>query len=357
MEASCAGKALRLPLVSIIITNHNYSQYVCAAIKSVQNQSYQNFECVVVDDCSNDGSFEIVDEYLGSVKDGRFRAIRLASNLGQMGAIKAGLQNTSGPFVHSLDADDLVFPDFLERHIEAHLNSSYSAGQTASDTIQIDAEGQILEATFHMLTKHRSDFPDGPVKPVFGGWLRHFDDGKIDLAGGPSDMLMHVDRELDGWHGVAMSSFVFRRDVLDLILPTNTDPFRICADYYLVKYVHTLAGTITIGSPHSCFRMHRRNGFSSNGLIGGQHLPAFFAPAHQQSLDAEIVRHLTDSKDRIQRVVGVDRYLSIIQKSLPRRAVEESGKRSRNPRQESSGAGAHKRRLRDRFAISLRGGN
>ncbi len=88
------------PLVSVIIGNYNYGRFLRQSIDSVLNQTYQNFELIVVDDGSTDNSQEIIKSY-GS----RLIAI-FQENSGQDVAFKAGIQRSQGEIICFLDADD-----------------------------------------------------------------------------------------------------------------------------------------------------------------------------------------------------------------------------------------------------------
>ena len=138
----------KLPKVSVVITNFNYGRFVGAAIESVAAQSYDELECLIVDDCSTDESDTVIADRLRSLNRARFRYIRLSENLGQLAAMKVGLAASSGLFVTFLDSDDLLLPDFIEQHVSAHLNSSFSASISASDTFQISEDGRLLEGTY-----------------------------------------------------------------------------------------------------------------------------------------------------------------------------------------------------------------
>lgn len=314
-SAHAADDSIRLPLVSVIITNHNYAAYIPRAISSVAQQGYPRLECVVVDDCSTDGSFDVITAQLAQLYDTRFRALRLDKNMGQLGAMKAGLAITTGPFVHFLDADDFVFPHFLERHIEAHLNSSYSAGVTASDTMQIDGDGQILETTFHTLLKRRSDAADANVKLVIPEAISKIAGDAVAL-GEHTGELLYAERDYVGWPVVATSSMMFRRDAIDFVMPDNTEEVRICADYYLAQYIHYLTGTLTIGSTLSCFRLHRKNYFSKNAVLGGPYPPGFLNPEMREQIDRVITRHVIDNIERVQQVIGLGGCLRLIEQSF-----------------------------------------
>jgi glycosyltransferase involved in cell wall biosynthesis len=307
---------VRLPLVSVIVTNFNYGRYVLAAIDSVRRQDYQRLECVIIDDNSTDGSYELIVNHLASINDDRFRAIRLGKNLGQMGAIKAGLENVTGTFVVMLDADDMLRENFVSSHLRAHLNGAYTAGLSASDTIQIDEDGNILEATYHTLDKHRSDDPQAPIRPVLPAALNKLGDDDLILTAPADDPVYYVDRSVGGWHGVAMSAFMFRRDLLELIVPDDPAPFRICADYYLIMFGHKITGMLTIWNQLSYFRLHRKNTFSNNPVIGSQHLTGWFADEHRISIERQIPAHIATHFDQCYRVLG-HRVIELVRHFCP----------------------------------------
>jgi glycosyltransferase involved in cell wall biosynthesis len=97
--------------VSVIIPNHNYAAYVSAAIESVLEQTYRNFEIIVVNNGSVDNSLEILKGY------GRKIILIDQPNMGQSGARNAGLAKSTGELLAFLDADDLWESTKLERQI------------------------------------------------------------------------------------------------------------------------------------------------------------------------------------------------------------------------------------------------
>jgi teichuronic acid biosynthesis glycosyltransferase TuaG len=103
--------------VSVIMPVFNAEPTLRKAISSVLEQTYANVELIVIDDCSNDGSPAIIDDY--ARRDERVRAIRQAANDGVASARNAGLEMASGAYVAFLDSDDWWAPAKLERQIEA----------------------------------------------------------------------------------------------------------------------------------------------------------------------------------------------------------------------------------------------
>lgn len=103
-------------LVSIITPSFNSEKFIAETIASVQNQTYSNWEMIIVDDCSKDKTVEIVEEIIKS--DGRIKLIRLEKNSGPAIARNTGIYAVSGKYMTFLDADDIWFSDFIENSIK-----------------------------------------------------------------------------------------------------------------------------------------------------------------------------------------------------------------------------------------------
>ncbi|MGR3620751.1 glycosyltransferase, partial [Pseudophaeobacter sp.] len=97
-------------LISVIVPVYNVAPYVEAALTSLRNQTLTDFEAIVVDDGSTDGSGHIVARVIAD--DPRFRLIR-QENRGLSGARNTGLEHAQGAFVAFLDSDDQLAPDYL----------------------------------------------------------------------------------------------------------------------------------------------------------------------------------------------------------------------------------------------------
>lgn len=101
-------------LVSVIMPTYNCGSYIESSIQSVLEQTYQNWELWIVDDCSQDDTPRILEPYL---QDRRIRYICLEENGGPAAARNRGLQLAQGTYIAFLDSDDLWMPDKLERQI------------------------------------------------------------------------------------------------------------------------------------------------------------------------------------------------------------------------------------------------
>ncbi|MFI6941650.1 CDP-glycerol glycerophosphotransferase family protein [Streptomyces sp. NPDC050418] len=100
-----------MPRFSVIVPVYKVQAYLHECLDSVLRQSCTDFELIVVDDCSPDGSGAIIDEYAAA--DPRVRAIHLAENVGLGPARNAGMAQASGEYLIFLDSDDTLTPDAL----------------------------------------------------------------------------------------------------------------------------------------------------------------------------------------------------------------------------------------------------
>lgn len=107
-------------LVSIIIPTYNRGHLVLDTLKSVQNQSYHNFECIIVDDDSNDNTDEVVKHFC--LKDSRFHYLERPANRlkGANACRNFGLENSKGKYINWLDSDDLFADNHIQEHLSVH---------------------------------------------------------------------------------------------------------------------------------------------------------------------------------------------------------------------------------------------
>jgi glycosyltransferase involved in cell wall biosynthesis len=100
------------PNISIIIPVYNIEQYISRCIDSVLSQTFTDFECILIDDCSRDRSPEICDEY--ALKDNRIKTIHNKKNVGASLSRKTGLDNAAGEYIQFIDGDDWIENNMLE---------------------------------------------------------------------------------------------------------------------------------------------------------------------------------------------------------------------------------------------------
>ena len=107
-----------MTLLSIIIPVYNRVTLIKLTLESIRNQSNCDFECMIVDDNSTDGTWEFLEEFCSS--DNRFKTIQnpLTLKKGPSSSRNFGLRQTRGEYVHFFDSDDLVPPDFYLKCFE-----------------------------------------------------------------------------------------------------------------------------------------------------------------------------------------------------------------------------------------------
>ena len=105
--------------VSVIVPTYNRSGLLKNAINSILNQTYQNFEIIIIDDCSTDNTLEIVKQ----MKDKRIKYFKNEVSLKATGSRNKGIENSSGDFIAFLDDDDEWYPQKLEIQLEKFKDS------------------------------------------------------------------------------------------------------------------------------------------------------------------------------------------------------------------------------------------
>ena len=103
-------------LVSIITPSYNSEKYISQTIESVLNQTYKDWEMIIVDDCSSDNSRKIIEKYCQ--KDQRIKCITLKENVGASKARNKATEEANGDYIAFLDSDDLWLPDKLKKQMQ-----------------------------------------------------------------------------------------------------------------------------------------------------------------------------------------------------------------------------------------------
>lgn len=127
-----------MPTVSVIMPTYNYGRFIERAIRSVQLQTYQDFEIVVVDDGSTDGTEEIVRR----IDDKRIRYIKHPKNKGGNVARNTGIRAADGNYIAFLDSDDEWLPKKLALQIQMFSQSAKNVGMIYTGLNVIDVSGK-----------------------------------------------------------------------------------------------------------------------------------------------------------------------------------------------------------------------
>ena len=105
---------MKAPKVSVVMPVYNGMPFLPQALGSILDQTFSDFELVIVNDCSTDNS----KEYIKAVKDDRIVFVDLEQNQGVTGALRAGMEKVRGEYIARLDADDEALPERLSKQVQ-----------------------------------------------------------------------------------------------------------------------------------------------------------------------------------------------------------------------------------------------
>lgn len=220
-------------LVSVLILNHNGLKLLAECLPSVLSTNYSNFEIVLVDNGSTDGSVDYVRESFGD--SSRIKIIRLSSNIGVTKAFNIGLKAAGGDLIASLNNDTIVDRNWLDALV-CELDSHPHAGAAQCkllayfDRSLIDSAGCQMDPCGHAIEKGYRERDQG----------QYYSGEEIFSAGLPAS--------------------IYRRDVLDRVGSLDTDFFAGYEDADLCWRIR-LNGYTVIYAPEAIV-YHRRNSTS-----------------------------------------------------------------------------------------------
>ena len=134
-------------LISIILPTYNSETFISETISSVINQTYQNWELIIIDDCSTDNSMSIVDSF--SKNEKRIKFFKNKTNSGAAISRNIGLENSSGRFISFIDSDDVWELNKLEIQIKFMIVNNYAISFTEYNLI--DEKGISLNKTIKVV--------------------------------------------------------------------------------------------------------------------------------------------------------------------------------------------------------------
>jgi glycosyltransferase involved in cell wall biosynthesis len=136
------------PLLSVLMTNYNYGQFVGEALEAILAQSYKRIEVIVIDDASTDNSVDVIQGIAG--KDERVRVIVNDRNAGGLACINKIVSVARGEYYYSAASDDRVLPGFFEKSMTL-LAQHPNAGLCCADPVYLDGEMRVLrQVSLHM---------------------------------------------------------------------------------------------------------------------------------------------------------------------------------------------------------------
>ena len=177
-------------LVSIVTPSYNTGRWIGETIQSVLNQTYENWEMIIVDDCSTDNTDEVVAGY----KDSRIKYIKNEKNSGAAISRNRAIREAKGEYIAFLDSDDLWTPNKLEKQIRFMKDNGYAFTCAYSDYIDENSQplhqvdkcpkriGKVemfaynwvgcLTAIYHVPTVGLIQIEDIPKRNDYAIWLK-----------------------------------------------------------------------------------------------------------------------------------------------------------------------------------------
>ena len=213
------------PLVSVLIANYNYEQYIGEALESLLGQRYENWEAIVCDDGSTDDSCRVVEGYAS--RDGRIKLIR-QKNGGVGAALNTAYSACRGQVVCLLDADDYFEPAKISAVVEK-MHATPAVGFVQHAMYMVGADGRRIKRL--------------PRVGAFEeGWIAE----QIVRRGGR-------------WRNMPASALSLRRELADILFPMPAESLRSMADAYLYMLAPLIAEVGFVDQPLSGYRLHGDN--------------------------------------------------------------------------------------------------
>jgi glycosyltransferase involved in cell wall biosynthesis len=247
--------------VSVVIGAYNGERFLRPAIESILNQTFRDFELIVIDDCSTDGSLQILREF----KDDRLRVVSNEENRGIADTLNKGIAVARGEYVALQDHDDISLPTRLECQV-GFLDRHPQVGMVGSNCNIIDEAGNIS--------------PGWPVK---------YDDAELKWAVLWRCPFFHT------------SVMIRHRDIKEIGGYSSDPKYRFSEDYDLMSRIALRHAVANLPQPLGCWRVHKTSASHQN--VSQQ-------ASAMRSISQRNIRNLL-GWDRIDLIYweGVERFL------------------------------------------------
>jgi len=233
LEPRALGALPSEPLVSILLANYNYANYIEESVESVLKQSYRNWELIICDDGSTDNSVLLIERYVSS--DPRIQLVR-KRNGGHTSALNAAFSPCRGDIICFLDSDDLYAAEKLEVLVDACARFP-QAGFISHRIVRINKQRQ-RQGVWPL-----SDIPDG--------WL------------GPD--LLRLGGILP--YAPPTSGISLRREIADLLFPLSIEPpLHTCPDQIVVRLAPLLTAIKRMPQALAEYRLHDANTYAKQSF-------------------------------------------------------------------------------------------
>ena len=281
---------LPLPLVSIIVGNYNYEQFVAAAVDSALRQTYRKLEIIVVDDGSTDGSRLLLEQYRDRVQ------LIFKENGGPTTTIHAGWAVARGDIVMFLDADDMLRADAVDKIVAAW-------------------RPDIVKLQFPLTVVDRDGHPKGFVPAC----TRPLDARQID----------RLVRRWGIYPTPPTSGNAYARRLLEQLLPLDTVRFPYGVDGALNAVAPLYGAVISLGVSLGYYRVHGNN-LWAGAPLDAERFRAYIAIGRDE---ANFVReHAALRGVRLSKADPLDHSLVFLERRLTLKKLDPSHPMSRDDR-------------------------
>jgi glycosyltransferase involved in cell wall biosynthesis len=138
------------PMISVVMPIYNAGAFLPTAIESIINQTYTDFELLLINDCSTDGSLEVMQRYAAA--NPALRVIQTERNLGLIGSLNVGFAAARGTYIARMDQDDIALPARFEKQV-AFLEANPDVAIVGSHVQVISDSGRFGEVWHYPTTR------------------------------------------------------------------------------------------------------------------------------------------------------------------------------------------------------------
>lgn len=151
-----------MPLLTVFTPAFNLENYIAETITSILNQTFQDFEYLIIDDCSNDATVQIIESF----KDPRIKLIKNNSNQGISYNRNLAIEKAKGIYLAMIDGDDLALPDRLQEQVE-FLQKNKDYGILGTEVININENGDPING----VVKYKIPDNEIPSRMLFNNYI------------------------------------------------------------------------------------------------------------------------------------------------------------------------------------------
>ncbi|HYV13904.1 MAG TPA: glycosyltransferase family 2 protein [Pyrinomonadaceae bacterium] len=252
-----------------MVPTYNYGHFISETLECLLAQTYENWECIIVDDGSTDDTAERVSRFME--RDGRFKFLRQENAL-QAVAKNNGLRNSTGEYIQLLDADDLIEPQKLEKQVE-----------------YLEARPEV-DIVYGSMRYFETETPDERLYWVWGEnkpWMP-------ETSGSGKEILIALVRQ----NILAINAPLMRRRVVDAVglfvdrLPPaeDWDYWLRCAAAGMHFQFEDLPGTLSLTRSHPSSSSHDRRKMYASMMLIRKKIEALTGDAEVLALNREQMR-------------------------------------------------------------------